>query len=332
MRVLIFGANYGLLFAGMLLERGFKVDIFATKKECETINRDGFKITSGDIKKNFNFLYDFRAIYKLDDRPYNFITIAVQEPTLSIPVISDSLKYLIKKKHIIFSIMNIPLYEFLISASNITRMKNPEEVYHSIDTTKNINPDQIINCSPEPQVFSDTKFNSINIRHSGAFRCSSMHMLDHELIKKLLWIPKDSLPVYIKDYTSPWVSLSKAPMLLTGNYRCIKNKTLYSISEAVKLNITKSELIYNQVTSILKKMGAGRQHIVPFNRYLKSTNNLNAPSSVCKSIIQGNSKVERVDKLYQIIGFINGIKHNEIDKIVQDIEDNILTNNKINKN
>jgi hypothetical protein len=116
-------------------------------------------------------------------------------------------------------------------------------------------------------------------------------MLDHELKKKLLWIPKDSLPVYIKDYTSPWVSLSKAPMLLTGNYRCIKNKTLYSIFEAVKLNITKSELIYNQVTNILKKMGAGRQHIVPFHRYLKSTSNLNAPSSVCKSIIQGNLKV-----------------------------------------
>jgi hypothetical protein len=323
-KVLVIGANYGLLFAALLLERGFGVDIFTTKHEADTLNKEGFEISSSTHQKKFNVSSNWRAINHIDDFSYSFIVLAVQEPNLSIPEISNTIRYLIKKNKIFLSIMNIPLYEFLSNISTFAKLKKPEEIYNSLDTTRHLSLNQIINSSPEPQISSESKFNIIRIRLGGAFRCSSLNMLDNKIIDKLLGIPQNSLPISIKTYSSPWVSLSKAPMLLTGNYRCIVEGKLCSISEAVNLNIIKSELIYNSTVNILKKLGARREHVVPFGRYVKSSIYLNAPSSVCRSIVMGNSKVERVDKLIKKLGVNNNIIYEEINEIVYDIDKYLL--------
>ena len=47
-KVLVIGANYGLLLAGMLKERDFDVEVFGTKKEVETLNQEGFSFNMND--------------------------------------------------------------------------------------------------------------------------------------------------------------------------------------------------------------------------------------------------------------------------------------------
>ena len=47
--------------------------------------------------------------------------------------------------------------------------------------------------------------------------------------------------------------------------------------------IALSEKIYNQVSDIMKKLGAGREAIIPFKAYLKASRKLDAPSSVCRA-------------------------------------------------
>ena len=48
MRVLIVGANYGLLLAGMMLERDIEVDIFGTDQQVKALNAEGFIINWRD--------------------------------------------------------------------------------------------------------------------------------------------------------------------------------------------------------------------------------------------------------------------------------------------
>ena len=112
-------------------------------------------------------------------------------------------------------------------------------------------------------------------------------------------------------------------MLITGNYRCLENYQLRSINEAVRYDIKISEKIYNQVVDIMKKSGAGRESIIPFKAYLNASINLDAPSSVCRSIVNGRNEVERVDRLVQEIGKAVGVISKEINDISENIDNSI---------
>ena len=133
-------------------------------------------------------------------------------------------------------------------------------------------------------------------------------------------VVNEGLPVRIKQYESPWVSISKLPMLVTGNYRCFNSNQLRSIHEAIQSDIILSEVIYNQVVDILKKLGASRETIIPFRAYLKASIKLDAPSSVCRAIDKGKANVERVDRLVQSLGKSINFKSPEIDSIVNNID------------
>ena len=111
---------------------------------------------------------------------------------------------------------------------------------------------------------------------------------------------------------------------MSGNYRCLDSFKLRSISQSINFNINLSKDIYYQVVEIMKKLGAGREAIIPFKAYLKASEKLDAPSSVCRAIINGKPKVERVDRLVQSLGNSVGIHSSEIDYIVETIDEAIL--------
>ena len=61
-KILVIGANYGLLLAGMLIERGFAVDVFGTNKEIEVLNQEGFVIDSNENSWNFQKPWEFLKV------------------------------------------------------------------------------------------------------------------------------------------------------------------------------------------------------------------------------------------------------------------------------
>tara|TARA_Y100000768_G_scaffold344759_1_gene291240 strand:- start:650 stop:1651 length:1002 start_codon:yes stop_codon:yes gene_type:complete len=322
-KILVIGANYGLLLAGMLIERGFTVDVFGTNKEIDVLNQEGFAFDSYENSWNFkpsNFLKFISHIEKYD---YDLTILAVQEPTLANSKISNVISLISENKIPILSIMNIPLLNFLTNIIGIQNINNAEKIYSSIGCSDQFNSKLIINSNPEPQIFSKNKFNDLSIRLGGVFRCSSLNMLDKETVAALTKTITNGLPTRIKSYESPWVSLSKLPMLLVGNYRCLNNLKLQSIADTVYHDTSLSEKIYDQVVKIMKNLGAGREAIIPFKSYLKASINLDAPSSVCRAIVSGKHHVERADKLVQIMGHSIGFFSAEIDKIVQNIDDSI---------
>ena len=148
-------------------------------------------------------------------------------------------------------------------------------------------------------------------------------MLNKEIILALTKSIENGLPVKIKSYESNWISLSKLPMLMAGNYRCLTNFKLRSIYEAVHEDIILSQKIYNQVAEIMKILGAGRESVIPFKSYQKASIDLDAPSSVCRAITNRIQSVERVDKLIQTLGQSVNFYSSEIDTIVKNIDDSI---------
>ena len=322
-KVLEIGANYGLLLAGMLQERDFDVEVFGTEKEVETLNQEGFSFNMNDSFWRFAPSNKLKFINSFNEDNYDLVILAVQEPTLSNPKIVEILSFISKNSIPILSIMNIPLLNFLKDIVGIQNIVNSETIYSSLKYSNLLNSKLIINSNPEPQIFSKDKFNRLNIRLGGVFRCSSLNILNKDIILDLTKSIENGLPTKIKSYKSPWVSLSKLPMLMTGNYRCLNNFKLKSIYESVHLNTNLSEKIYNQIIEIMKKLGAGREAIIPFKLYLRASVKLDAPSSVCRTIINGKQNVERVDKLVQNIAKSISYNSPEIDEIVYNIDESI---------
>ena len=329
-KVLVIGANYGLLLAGMLKERGFDIAVFGKEKEVEILNQEGFSFNMNDSFWRFAPSNKLKFISSFNEDNYDLVILAVQEPTLSNPKIAEIVSFISKNSLPILSIMNIPLLNFLIDIVGIKNIVNSEAIYSSLKCSNLLNSKLIINSNPEPQIFSKDKFNSLNIRLGGVFRCSCLNILNEDVILDLTKSIENGLPVKIKSYKSPWVSLSKLPMLMTGNYRCLDNFKLKSIYEAVYQDIKLSEIIYNQVIEMMKKLGAERGAIIPFKSYLKASVKLDAPSSVCRSIFSGQQNVERVDKLIQSISKSIGYNSPEIDNIVNNINQSINSFNSKN--
>ena len=329
-KILVIGANYGLLLAGMLIERGFAVNVFGTDKEVEILNKEGFSFESNNETWKFkpsNFL-NFISNFKKDN--YDLVILAVQEPTLVNAKISNIITFISEKSIPILSIMNIPFLNFLSDIMGVKKIVNPEKIYSSLTCSNQLNSELLINSNPEPQIFSKIKFNDLSIRLGGVFRCSSFDILDEETTSALTKAIENGLPAKIKTYKSPWVSLSKLPMLIVGNYRCLSNFKLQSIYMSVHQDVDLSEKIYNHVVEIMKNLGAGREAIIPFKSYLRASINLDAPSSVCRAIANGNYYVERVDKLVQTMGHSIGLYSSDIDKIVQNIDNSIKKFSTIN--
>src|SRR5205807_7452598 len=77
-----------------------------------------------------------------------------------------------------------------------------------------------------------------------------------------------ALPIF---HDSIFVPLAKWPMLITGNYRCIRKGDMISIKDAVLGDVGKSREIYAWVSKLCTGLGADTEDLVPFDKDRKST-------------------------------------------------------------
>ena len=124
------------------------------------------------------------------------------------------------------------------------------------------------------------------------------------------------LPVKLKVHDSVFVPLAKWAMLLAGNYRCVTKDGMRTALEAVHSDIETSRSVYNWVADLCVSLGAARSDLVPFEKYAKAGESLQAPSSAARALAAGAPNIERVDRLVQIIAKSKGLSNPEVDKIV----------------
>jgi hypothetical protein len=124
------------------------------------------------------------------------------------------------------------------------------------------------------------------------------------------------LPVKLKVHESMFVPLAKWPMLITGNYRSIRENDMISIREAVHADLDESRVIYEWVARVCIRLGAEPADLVPFEKYAAAAASLGKPSAAARALSGGARHIERVDHLIHCIARGLGLRLNALDRIV----------------
>jgi hypothetical protein len=122
------------------------------------------------------------------------------------------------------------------------------------------------------------------------------------------------------------VPLAKWPMLMAGNYRCIRRDGMIPIREVVHANPSKSREFYDWVWKVCKALGAEDADLVPFERYAKAAEGLASPSSAARSLFGGAEHIERVDCLIRRIARQQGMQSGALDEIVALVDERLAKN------
>jgi hypothetical protein len=134
------------------------------------------------------------------------------------------------------------------------------------------------------------------------------------------------IPVKLKVHDSIYVPLAKWPMLMTGNYRCIRPDGMIPIREAVHGDVEESRRIYEWVSALCTGLGADPADLVPFEKYAKAAESLGKPSSAARALAAGAEHIERVDSLVQRIARQRGLKSGTINEIVRLVDEHLARN------
>jgi hypothetical protein len=134
------------------------------------------------------------------------------------------------------------------------------------------------------------------------------------------------IPVKLKVHDSVYVPLAKWPMLLTGNYRCVRSTDMVSIRDAVHGDIEQSRRMYGWVSALCVELGAGADDLVPFDKYAKAAEGLSKPSSAARALAGGAERIERVDSLVQRIALQRGLQSETLDNIVAVVDQRLASN------
>jgi hypothetical protein len=134
------------------------------------------------------------------------------------------------------------------------------------------------------------------------------------------------IPVKLKVHDSLFVPLAKWPMLMAGNYRCIRRDGMISIHEAVHANPDESQKIYDWVRTLCMHLGAEEADLVPFEKYARAAEGLNNPSSAARTLFGGAEHIERVDCLIRRIASQQGLQCDTLDEIVALVDDRLAKN------
>src|SRR5205823_6620972 len=134
------------------------------------------------------------------------------------------------------------------------------------------------------------------------------------------------IPVKLKVHDSLFVPLAKWPMLIAGNYRCIRRDDMISIKEAVHTDTAKSREIYDWVWKLCTRLGAADADLVPFEKYARAAEGLAKPSSAARALFGGAGHIERVDCLVRRIARQQGLQSDALDEIVTLVDERLAKN------
>src|SRR5438309_10787685 len=239
------------------------------------------------------------------------------------------------------AIMNMPPLAYLKRIPGL-QTDTLSECYADPDVWKSFVPGLITLSSPDPQAFRPPNHPK-NVLHVGLPTNFKAARFDDEQPTALLrqleadieaarFDPGEGameIPVKLKVHDSIFVPLAKWPMLMAGNYRCIRPTEMISIKDAVHANVDKSREVYNWVWKLCNRLGAEDDDMVPFEKYAKAAEGLGKPSSAARALFGGAEQIERVDCLVRRIARQQGLLSDTLDEIVK-LVDERLGQNRLN--
>ena len=343
MKMLILGASYGSLLSTKLLMAGHNVTLICRSASAALINSDGTEvriklrdedehraIRSDDLPGTVN------AVTPEQARPedYDMIALAMQEPQYSAPAVRGLMTRIAASRKPCLSIMNMPPLPFLRRIGSLKDV-DLDSAYDDASVWRDFEPGLMSLCSPDPQAFRPPE-EGTNILHVGLptnFKAAVFADPAHtEMLRRLeadiaaVTIDCKDVPVKLRVYDSLFVPMAKWSMLLTGNYRCVEADGVRPIREAVHGNFDASKQMYAWVDALARQLGANPADQVPFEKYAKAATSLLKPSSAARAIDSGVDRIERVDRLVQIIGRGLGMQNQQLDEIVTIVDARLSAN------
>ncbi len=345
--VLILGASYGSLFGTKLLMAGHSVSLVCTKATTDLINRQGtvvrFPIKGREglldiSSKALPGVLSASTPEDADPGKFDLIVLGMQEAQYGSPGVRELMGRAGRSRKPCLAIMNMPPLPYLqripaLSTDSLLGCYADPAVWDGFD------PKLMSLASPDPQAFRppDEPKNVLQVGLPTNFKAARFEAQEPTALLRKLEADIDAarfdagagpieIPVKLKVHDSIFVPLAKWPMLITGNYRCIRKDDMISIKDAVLGDVGKSREIYAWVSKLCTGLGADTGDLVPFDKYAKVAEGLRKPPSVARALFGGATNVERVDCLVRRIAAQKGLHSSTLDEIVTLVDQRLTKN------
>ena len=346
-RVLILGASYGSLLATKLLMAGHRVTLVCTRPTAELINRDGTVVrfplrgraSPLDVaSKELPGRLEATAPEGADPAGFDLVVLGMQEAQYAAPGVRQLMGRIAEARKPCLAIMNMPPLAYLRRIPGLW-MRPLEGCYADPDVWDGFDPALTTLASPDPQAFrpADRPKNFLQVGLPTNFKAARfdaeaptrlLRGLADDIERARLVRPGEmiELPVKLKVHDSIYVPLAKWPMLVAGNYRCVRPENMIPIRDAVHADLSLSRKVYEWVASLCRHLGAGHDDLVPFEKYAQAAEGLGKPSSAARALFGGAQHIERVDRLVGRIAGQLGLQNETIDEIVSLVDRHLERN------
>jgi hypothetical protein len=352
--VLILGASYGSLFGTKLLLAGHRVSLVCTKPTAELINLDGtlvrFPIKGrqsllGIASKDLPGSLAATTPEEADPAPFDLVVLGMQEGQYGSPGVRELMGRVARAGVPCLAIMNMPPLPYLKRIPSLrAKADTLEPCYADPRVWDSFDPGLTTLASPDPQAFRPpdqpknvlqvglpTNFKAARFEADGPTALLRRLEADIEAARFDAGDGPIEIPVKLKVSDSLFVPLAKWPMLIAGNYRCIRPDGMISIQEAIHANNEKSREIYDWVWQLCKRLGADDADMVPFEKYARAAEGLGQPSSAARALFEGAQQIERVDCLVRRIAGLQGMRSEALDEMVALVDERLRKNRALSR-
>ena len=335
--VLILGASYGSLLATKLLMAGHHVTLVCTGPTAALINREGtrlrFPIKGRDgmleiASTTLEGRLDACTPATAQPEKYDLVVLGMQESQYGAPGVRELMARIARSGTPCLAIMNMPPLPYLERIPGLDS-RALRSSYADPAVWEDFDPALVTLASPDPQAFRppEEAKNVLQVGLPTNFKAARFEGEHHTGMLRQLEADIEAarfedasgpieVPVKLKVHDSIFVPLAKWPMLLAGNYRCIRADGMVPIREAVHGNLAESREVYEWVVRLCLGLGAVRDDLVPFEKYAAAASGLAKPSSAARALFGGAEHIERVDNLVREIAALQAVRCDALDQTV----------------
>src|SRR3954471_154481 len=284
-RILVMGASYGSLFATKLLMAGHRVTLVCTASTAGLINREGTRVRFPLKGRGAALEVASKALPgvlaaaspgEVDPDACDLVVLGMQEAQYGAHGVRELMSRIAHARKPCLAIMNMPPLAYLRRIPGIAS-EALEGCYADPAVWAGFDPALVTLASPDPQAFRPagepknllhvglpTNFKAA--RFDGEAHTALLRGLEEDIERARFLADGEEIeiPVKLKVHDSIFVPLAKWPMLIAGNYRCIRAEEMVSIKDAVHGNVDNSRDVYNWVWKLCNGLGADDADMVPF--------------------------------------------------------------------